>query len=260
MWMSDGCNYKCAWSNEILWVSVKQTWYLRLWYFHQQLRLFACALPVELFECKSFRTRTLLFHVGPGRKESWSQLHHSMEIQIRNTFTTGVRSQWERDIESLQKYKEKTPTNLCFTLAFYMCFKIVSSVNINGFIFLFFFQFFMISPPLICLLGLWCKCSCGFLRGVYTISCTQFIHHSLLRYSKNSKRSLSGTAFCLSWSGSARPGASVCHQQHVPGVNAVVSPVFQNMSKSRNTNVSVCYHETGDSCWNNTTPYSPQVF
>lgn len=52
--------------------------------------------------------------------------------------------------------------------------------------FFFFLQFFMLSPPLVCLLGLWCKCSCGFLRGVYAISCTQLIHHSPPRYSKNS--------------------------------------------------------------------------
>lgn len=156
---------------------------------------------IELFERKSFRTRTLLFHVGPRRKESWSQLHHSLEIQIGNTFTTGVRSQWERGIDSLQTYcknKERTSSNLCFTLAFYRCFKIkcfLCKYKWTHFSFFFSFSWFLL--PLVCLLGLWCKCSCGFLRGVYAISCTQLIHHSLLRYSKNSNAAWEAEPFAF---------------------------------------------------------------
>lgn len=123
--------------------------------------------------------------------------------------------------------------------------------------FFIFLQFFMISPPLVCLLGLWCKCSCGFLRGVYATSCTQVIHHS--DTARIQKAVGAAQPFCLSWSGLAGPGASVCHQQHIPGVNAVVSPMFLTMSKSRNTNVYVCYNENGDLCWNNTISYSPRV-
>lgn len=106
---------------------------------------------IELSECKSFRTRTLLFHMGPRRKESWPQLHHSVESQIGNTFTRGVRSQWERDIESLQKYcknKERTPTNLCFTLTFYTCFKIKCfRYKYKWTHFSFFFSFSWFLPP-----------------------------------------------------------------------------------------------------------------
>lgn len=106
--------------------------------------------------------------------------------------------------------------------------------------FFFFLQLFMISPPFICLLGLWCKCSCGFLRGVYAISCTQLIHHSLLRYSKNSNAACVAQPFAfhgdlehqcvtnstfLEWMQSFLPCSRICKRAEILTFTyAVVKP------------------------------------
>ena len=39
----------------------------------------------------------------------------------------------------------------------------------------------------------------------------------------------------------------VCHHQHIPDVNVVVFPMFQHMTKNRNTHVCICSSGTRDS-------------